>query len=135
MTRQEKLEQLLNDTLPNCVTPQKCDEFCVAFCYLNSKGARKQLVYVLGKSMHTHTQTHTNTNAHIHTHTHTYSHTDAHTHTISSSHPSGPWGVMCMVCAHRRHTQQAVCRHGGPLAGLPAQGVLWYGAHQEAGKH
>eukprot|EP01031_Cornospumella_fuschlensis_P036195 gene36195-43903_t len=49
LTKQEKLEQLLNETLPNCVTPQKCDEFCVAFCYLNSKGARKQLVYALGR--------------------------------------------------------------------------------------
>lgn len=40
---------LLQEKLPECTTKQKADEFCVSFCYLNSKGARKRLVAALLK--------------------------------------------------------------------------------------
>lgn len=40
---------LLQERLPECITKQRCDEFCASFCYLNSKSARKKLVQALMK--------------------------------------------------------------------------------------
>lgn len=46
-TPQAKVLLLLQDKLPNCTNKQRADDFCVSFCYLNSKGARKKLVEAL----------------------------------------------------------------------------------------
>ena len=40
---------LLQEKLPECVTKQKVDEFCVAFCYISTKNARKRIVEALYK--------------------------------------------------------------------------------------
>lgn len=48
-SRASKLQILLTEKLPECVNKAKTDEFCVSFCYLNTKGARKQLVQALGR--------------------------------------------------------------------------------------
>jgi regulator of nonsense transcripts 2 len=40
---------LLDEKLPDCISRQRCDEFCTSFCYLNSKGARKKLVSAIIK--------------------------------------------------------------------------------------
>lgn len=47
-TPARKLLFLLEEKLPDVVTKQKADDFCVTFCYSNSKSARKKLV----ESMH-----------------------------------------------------------------------------------
>ena len=39
----------MQDKLLECINKQKADEFCVSFCYLNSKAARKKLVAALMK--------------------------------------------------------------------------------------
>lgn len=44
-----KLDHLLNVKLLDCLSKQKCDDFCVSFCYLNSKTARRKLVDVLSR--------------------------------------------------------------------------------------
>ena len=46
-TPQAKVLLLLQDKLPSCTNKQKADEFCISFCYLNSKSARKRLVEAL----------------------------------------------------------------------------------------
>jgi len=43
-TPARKLLILFEEKLPEIVTKQKADDFCVSFCYSNSKGARKKLV-------------------------------------------------------------------------------------------
>lgn len=48
-TRGSKLQALLTEKLPDCISKAKADEFCVSFCYLNSKGARRQLVEALAR--------------------------------------------------------------------------------------
>lgn len=44
-----KVDALINGKLPECISKQKCDEFCVSFCYLNSKSARKKLISALSR--------------------------------------------------------------------------------------
>lgn len=44
-----KVDALINNKLPECITKQKCDEFCVSFCYVNSKSARKKLIAALSR--------------------------------------------------------------------------------------
>ncbi len=46
-SRQSKLATLLAEKLPESVNKQRADEFTTAFCFLNSKGARKKLVTAL----------------------------------------------------------------------------------------
>lgn len=38
-----KLVTLLEEKLPECVSKQKADEFCVSFCHISTKNARKRL--------------------------------------------------------------------------------------------
>ena len=45
-TPQARVLLLVQEKLPECMNRQRCDEFCVSFCNLNSKGARKRLVQV-----------------------------------------------------------------------------------------
>lgn len=47
VTNHTKLVTLLTEKLPECVTRQKCDDFCASFCYCNGKKARKHLVSAL----------------------------------------------------------------------------------------
>jgi regulator of nonsense transcripts 2 len=47
VNRAAKLENLLTEKLLDCTSKTKVDEFCVSFCYLNSKNARKKLVQAL----------------------------------------------------------------------------------------
>lgn len=49
LTSHAKLMALLTEKLPECMNRQKADEFCVSFCYLNSKSARKKLVQALAR--------------------------------------------------------------------------------------
>lgn len=46
---QARLLLLIQDKLPECTTKAKCDEFCISFCHLNSKVARKKLAQALIK--------------------------------------------------------------------------------------
>ena len=48
-TRQSKLQALLTEKLPESINKAKADEFTVAFCFLNSKGARKKLVTAVSR--------------------------------------------------------------------------------------
>jgi regulator of nonsense transcripts 2 len=48
-TPQVRVAALLEEKLPDVTTKQKANEFCVSFCYLNSKVARKKLVAALLK--------------------------------------------------------------------------------------
>lgn len=48
-TPQAKLNVLLDEELPSCTSKSKCDDFCVKFCFLNSKNARKKLSVALSK--------------------------------------------------------------------------------------
>ena len=48
-TPQLRVSSLLDEKLPEVSTKQKAVDFCVSFCYLNSKGARKKLVAALLK--------------------------------------------------------------------------------------
>ena len=45
----DKVVILMQEKLPDCVTKQKADDFCVAFCYINTKNARKRLIQALYK--------------------------------------------------------------------------------------
>lgn len=47
LTMHNKLMVLLQEKLPESVNKQKCDEFCVSFCYINTKKAKKHLVNAL----------------------------------------------------------------------------------------
>jgi len=38
-----KLATLLDEKLPECVSKQRADEFCVSFCHISTKNARKRL--------------------------------------------------------------------------------------------
>ena len=38
-----KLVTLLEEKLPECVSKQRADEFCVSFCHISTKNARKRL--------------------------------------------------------------------------------------------
>jgi regulator of nonsense transcripts 2 len=49
LTMHHKLMTLLQDKLPEVVNKQKCDEFCVNFCYLNTKKSKKHLITALLK--------------------------------------------------------------------------------------
>jgi regulator of nonsense transcripts 2 len=46
-SKSSKLQVLLNEKLLECVNKIKADEFCVSYCYLNTKSARKQLIQAL----------------------------------------------------------------------------------------
>jgi len=48
-TPARKLLFLLEEKLPDVVTKQKADDFCVTFCYSNSKAARKKLIQSMVK--------------------------------------------------------------------------------------
>jgi regulator of nonsense transcripts 2 len=45
----DKVLVLLQEKLPDCVTKQKADEFAIAYCYINTKNARKRLIEALFK--------------------------------------------------------------------------------------
>ena len=45
--KRARLQQLLEERLPDCLTRSKVDEFCESLCYVNSKGARKRLLAAL----------------------------------------------------------------------------------------
>jgi regulator of nonsense transcripts 2 len=45
--RAQELNTLLNEKLFECVNKQKADEFCVSFCFLNAKNARRRLAQAL----------------------------------------------------------------------------------------
>jgi len=46
---QARVLLLIQDKLPECNTKAKCDEFCVNFCFLSTKSARKKLSLALSK--------------------------------------------------------------------------------------
>lgn len=48
-TPQARVLILIENKLPECTTRAKCDEFCVNFCFLNSKSSRKKLAEALSK--------------------------------------------------------------------------------------
>jgi len=48
-SRAAKLLDLLNEKLPECINKQRADEFCVSFCYIATKNARKRLAQALAR--------------------------------------------------------------------------------------
>ena len=42
-----KIDILLSEKLPECLSKEKVDEFCEAFCHMNNKGARRKLAQAL----------------------------------------------------------------------------------------
>jgi regulator of nonsense transcripts 2 len=46
-TKAAKILVLLNEKLPEVINKQRADEFCVSFCYVATKSARKRLVQAL----------------------------------------------------------------------------------------
>lgn len=48
-SKHAKLLLLLNEKLLECINRVKADEFCVSYCYLNTKNAKKRLIQSLIK--------------------------------------------------------------------------------------
>ena len=48
-TARAKILVLLEETLPSMVTKEHADEFCVSYCFVNTKRARKKLISALAK--------------------------------------------------------------------------------------
>eukprot|EP01038_Epipyxis_sp_PR26KG_P009687 gene9687-13040_t len=46
-SKKTKLHALLTERILDCVNKQKTDEFCVSYCYLNTKNAKKKLIEAL----------------------------------------------------------------------------------------